>query len=110
VVDAEEFVAVFLATYANAVRAAEAIVGVAEGEDAAMDAALYLWRRRDTLEAIRPRLFLIAARQRAHHHRLSAWRRHVVPVEDLVDVEAMTAAFAVGGPRPAPVRLPEPVA
>jgi DNA-directed RNA polymerase specialized sigma24 family protein len=101
---------VFEQTFAAAVRAAEGIVGDAWAEDAVMDAVAYLWGRRLSLTAVQPRLLLIAARQRAHHHRLSAWRRHVVPVEDLVDVEEMTAAFAAGAPRPAPVRLPEPVA
>jgi hypothetical protein len=107
VVSADEFVETFLKTYRAAVRTAERIVGARAAEDAVMDAVAYLWARRDTLTAVRPRLFLIAVRQRAHHHRLSAWRRHLVPTADLGALEEVLAGFAAGEPRPAPVRLPE---
>jgi hypothetical protein len=98
-VSAAEFIAVFEQTYTAAVRAAERIVGVAASEDAVMDAIVYLWCRRDTLTAIRPRLVLIATRQRAHHERRSAWRRYVVPVDNVVAIEEMTTVAGRGNRR-----------
>jgi hypothetical protein len=68
--------AVYARAWSKAVRAATRICGQLAAEDAVQAAALYLWDRRERLEAISVGLFLLAVKQRANHERLTAWRRH----------------------------------
>jgi hypothetical protein len=76
VVSEQALLDVYRGTWANAVRVAATICGPLLAEDAVQEAAAYLSRRRQTLAGISVGFFITVVAQRAHHIRLSAWRRH----------------------------------
>jgi hypothetical protein len=106
---------VYETTRAKAVRITSAIVGRRDAEDAVQSAALYLYRRLDTLPYLTPDVFIMSAKMKALGILQSAWYRRFIGYdpEDLEMIERNLESLRRGRPRNSgsvEVRLPKPVA
>ena len=88
VLTAEDFARFYDERYGHAVGYASKFLRLVDAEDVVQGVFLYTWRRLDTLPDLRPTRLFAWIKYAARHEVASAWRRRIIPLGVLDDVEA----------------------